>query len=433
MGMEMQNEAPAEITQSIALEESSVPRLIYTIVTLVGLIVGLFVFWAGFARVEEISVASGQVVPNGYIQDIQHADGGVVKEILVREGDLVEKGQPLIRLDATNANADLGQMQARQQALQLEASRLRIFSGIESEQASDLTSEERAILSSMEEARDNQRNVIRDQIAQREKELTAAMASQTALGKNVTIKQQENKLFADSLRRGSSSKLAALTSQRELNQLEGQFNETKSQVSRAQDAVQEANSRLQSLETDLRQDAMKKLGTVEADLAEVNKSIGRQEGAADRTVLTAPVRGIVKGLTVHTLGAVVESGKVIMEIVPVDEELLVEILLSPADVGNIKIGQSVKVKVSAFDFSRYGSISGKIENISASTFQNNEGQFFYKGRVRLDQNHVGGDSKTNLILPGMTVQADINTGTKTVLQYLLKPIQIVTQNAFSER
>lgn len=424
---------PSSLTQSIALEESPIPKLMHTMVVLIGAIMMLFIIWAAFARVEEVAIAAGQVVPSGYIQDIQHPDGGVVQEILVHEGDLVEKDAPLIRLDATNANADLGQMEARRRALQLEASRLRTYAGLTRDEDHILTAEEQAILDSMEDARNNQRSVARDQIAQREKELAAAEASSAALKKSVALKREENQMFQDSLKRGSSSKLTALTSRRELNDLEGQLKEALSQESRARDAVSEANGRLQSLDTDLRQEAMKKLGSVEAELAEIDKSIARQQGAATRTVLTAPVRGIVKGLNVHTLGAVVEAGKVIMEVVPVDQELMVEALVSPADVGNIRKGQPVRVKVSAFDFSRYGSIDGEISSISASTFQNEEGKFFYKARVKLDQNYVGSNPEANLILPGMTIQADINIGTKTVLQYLLKPIQAVTQNAFNEK
>lgn len=426
-------ETPSGLTQSIALEESSIPKLMYSIVTIIGAILFVFLIWSAIAKVEEVSVASGQVIPSGYIQDIQHPDGGVVQEILVHDGDMVEKGAPLIKLDATDANADLGQMEARREALQLEAARLRLYTGQTPKSNHVLSAEEKDILASMEDARNNQRSIIRDQIAQREKELSALEATKSALEKNVTIKREENELFQSSLQRGSSSRLAALTSQRELNDLEGRLKESVMQQSQAKDAVNEARSRLQSLDSDLKQDAMKKIGAIEAELSEIKKSIGRQEGAAVRTVLVAPVRGIVKGLTVHTLGAVVESGKVIMEIVPVDEELMVEALLSPADIGNIKIGQTVRVKVSAFDFARYGSISGKVDTISASTFQNEEGQFFYKSRIRLDHNYVGKDAKNNMILPGMTVQADINTGTKTVLQYLLKPVQMATQNAFSER
>lgn len=428
------NTPPLNLTQSIALEESRLPSLFHTAASMIGCLMATFLIWSAFAKVEEIAQAAGQVIPSGYVQNVQHPDGGVVREILVQEGDLIEKDQPLIRLDDTNANADLGQMQARQQALQAQASRLRSYAGTTDKSLVDnLNPAEREILGSMEDARTQQINVLKDQISQKEKELSALLATKTALKQNVALKIEENNIYEETLARGSSSKLMALTSRRELNQLRGQLAEITSQENRARDAVQESKSRLQSLNADLKQQAMKELGQVDSELAELDKSIARQVGAAGRTTITAPVRGIVKGLTVHTIGAVIEPGKLIMEIVPVDKELMVEALVSPTDIGMVKNGQPVKIKVSAFDFSRYGSLPGTMDSISASTFQDEKGQFFYKAKVKLDKNYVGKTPGRNLVLPGMTVQADIVTGEKTVLQYLLKPVQTITDGAFHER
>lgn len=424
---------PKRLTQAIALEEVKTIGILRFSVSLIGVLMFLFLFWSAFASVEEVAVASGQVVPSGYIQDIQHPEGGVVREILVQEGDLVEKGQPLMRLDATNANADLGQMRARQAALQAQATRLRSFAGNDNNTDHALSPDDKTILQSMEEARTNQMNVARDQIAQKQKELAAATASRQALEKNVGLKRQEYQIYQQTLARGSSSKLMSLTAEQELNQLEGQLKEAQNQEIRAQSAVSEAQNRLQSVGSDMKQDAMKNLGQVEADLAELNKSITKQESAADRTTLTAPVSGIVKGLSVHTIGAVVEAGKLIMEIVPVGQDLVIEALVSPTDIGNVKINQPVKIKVSAFDFSRYGSVPGKVQRVSASTFQDEKGQSFYRARIQLDHNYVGQTPGINLILPGMTVQADIITGQKTVLSYLLKPLNTVQETAFHER
>lgn len=225
----------------------------------------------------------------------------------------------------------------------------------------------------------------------------------------------------------------ALTSEQDLNQLKGQLAETENQEKRARDAIREAKTRMQSLSADLKDQAMRDLGQIEADLAEIKKSMTRQVSTAARTTVTSPVRGLVKGLNVHTIGAVIEPGKVIMEIVPIDEELIVEALVAPQDVGMIRVGQPVKIKVSAFDFSRYGTIPGTLDSVSASTFQGEEGQFFYKAKVKLSRNHVGPVPDANLILPGMTVQADIVTGDKTILQYLLKPVQIAADEALHER
>ncbi|MES2729484.1 MAG: HlyD family type I secretion periplasmic adaptor subunit [Pseudomonadota bacterium] len=427
------HQAPRNLTQSILLEESRVPGVLRTGVIIIGSLLGTFVLWSIFATVEEVASAHGQVVPSGYIQDIQHLEGGIVREILVEEGDLVNKGQILMKLDDTSANADFGQMEARQTSLKLQAERLRRFADGRVDPDSPLTSDEAAILHSMEESRSSQRNVMNDQVAQKEKELSGIQANQDAMRKNLALMQQEYTMNQKLASKGSVSRLTVMTAERELNAMKGQMAELNSQGKQAQDAISEIRSRITSLDADLRQESLKTLGQTEAELAEIDKSITKLKSASDRTVVEAPVRGIVKGLSVHTLGAVIEPGKTLMEIVPVEEDLMVEAFVSPSDAGNLQIGQPVKVKVSAYDFSRYGSIPGALKNISASTFQTEKGEAYYKAKVRLERNYVGQDSTRNMVLPGMTVQADIVTGDKTILQYLLKPIYTATQTAFRER
>ncbi len=427
------NNPPRNLTQSILLEESRVPGAIGTAVIIIAAFMAAFLLWANFATVEEVAAAGGQVVPSGYVQEVQHLDGGIVRDILVEDGDLVEKGDILIKLDDTSANADFGQMQARQDVLRLQAARLRSFADGVSTPNHALTADEAAILQSMQEARASQHNILNDQIAQKEKELAGIRANQDAIRKNVSLMQQEyemNKVLAG---KGSVSRLAVMTAERELNAMNGRMAEVNSQEKQTLDAINEIKSRLTSLDADLKQDAMKNLGQVEGELAEINKSITKLKSASDRTVITAPVRGIVKGLSVRTLGAVIEPGRTVMEIVPVEEELMVEALVSPSDAGNLKIGQPVKVKVSAYDFARYGSLPGTLKNISASTFQTEKGDSYYKAKVKLDRNYVGSDPTRNQVLPGMTVQTDIVTGQKTILEYLLKPLYTATQTAFSER
>lgn len=422
--------SPRALTQSIALEEVRLPSIFTFSVTLIGSLLALFLTWAAITPIEETASAAGQVVPSDYIQSIQHLEGGIVKQILIKEGDLVEAGQKLILLDATNADADLGQMRARQESLQLQAARLRSFATGNADQ--QLTEDEKAILSSMVASRDSQENVLRDQISQKQKELAALNSTRSALEKNLVLIKKETEMHEGLARQGIGSQLMAMNSERDLNQINGQIGEITNQQNRAYDAIREAQNRLHSLGADLRSDAMKTLGTVEAELSEVNKSISKVESAALRTTITAPVRGIVKGLNIHTLGAVMEPGKTMMEIVPVEKSLEVEAMISPSDVGHLKEGQPVKIKVSAYDFSRYGNVNGKLKNISASTFQTEKNESFYKARVTLDQNYVGTDPRRNLILPGMTVQASIVTGEKTILQYLLKPLHVAADSAFHE-
>lgn len=174
--------APLSLTQSIALEEAAIPGVLHTASMLIGGLMTLFLVWASFTHIEEISSSTGQVIPNGYVQNIQHPDGGIITEILVEEGELVEKGQILVKLDDTNAQADLGQMQARQQALELQISRLRSYTGTAGEDHKvPLSKSETAILNSMEDARSQQMNILQDQVAQKEKELAALSAMRAAL------------------------------------------------------------------------------------------------------------------------------------------------------------------------------------------------------------------------------------------------------------
>jgi membrane fusion protein, adhesin transport system len=427
----LDNLSPRALTQSITLEEARLPSLFKFSVILIGAVLTAFLSWASFTHIEETASSSGQVVPSDYIQSIQHLEGGIVRQILVKDGDLVEKNAPLFRLDSTDAEADLGQMHARQKALQSQAARLRNFVNADSS-AEPLSADEAAILNSMVEARASQEQVLQDQIAQKQKELVALKSTRAALEKNVSLTQQETEMHQEMARKGYGSELTALGSERNLNQIKGQLGEVISQQNRAVDAIREAQSRLTSLGADLKQDAMKTLGTVEAELAEVNKSLAKVESAANRTVITSPARGIIKGLAVHTVGAVIEPGKTLVEIVPVDKDLEVEAMISPTDIGHIKGGQPVKIKVSAYDFSRYGNVTGMLKTISASTFQTEKDQSYYKARIKLDRNYVGNDSQRNLILPGMTVQANIITGDKTVLQYLLKPLHVAADSAFHE-
>ncbi len=429
------DDTPRALSQSIALEESHVPGILQTSIGLITGFMGIFLFWASLSPVEEVATASGQIIPSGYIQNIQHLDGGIIQDIMVEDGQLVEKGQPLLKLDATNAEADLGQMKSRQTTLRLQAERLRSFAtgNLSNSKNHTLTAEELEILRSMEESRATQQDVLRDQLAQREKELEGIKSTRAMLEKNVVLMKREYDINRRMTARGSGSQIQEMTSERELNALRGQLSETMSQEKRAYDGINEARNRLQSLDAGLKEEAMKTLGQVEGELAETTKSIAKLENTSQRTTITSPVRGLVKGLNVHTIGSVVEPGRVLMEIVPVEEELMVEALISPADIGNLEKGQEVKVKVSAYDFARYGNISGEIDKISASTFQSEDGQSFYKAKVKLSRNYVGTNIGKNQILPGMTVQADIVTGKKTVLEYLLKPIHQATQNAFQEK
>ncbi len=428
----MKYKVPAAVTQPITMEESPVPGALYTGANIIGILLFVFLTWASFASVQEIASASGQIIPNGYVQTVQHLEGGIIKEILVEDGQYVEKGQALIKFDNTNADADFGQMKSRQSSLQQQSIRLKKFASGEFD-ASSLTPEEMIILESMEASRSGQQEVLRDQIAQKENELQGILSARSSIKRNLELASEEFSINKELSKKGSVSKVAVMSSERQVNLLKGDLTASVSQENQAMAAIREYRNRLESLNADLSQDAMTKLGEIEAELAEINKSIVKLEDVSARTTVTAPVSGIAKGLTVHTIGSIIEQGKILLEIVPMNKEMVVEALIQPSDIGNVQEGQNVKVKVTAFDFSKYGTISGHLKSISASTFQNEKGESFYKAKIKLEKNYIGLDTQKNRILPGMVVQADIITGKKTIIEYLLRPVNAAMQTAFNER
>ncbi len=428
----MKYKIPPAITQSITMEESPVAGALYTGANIISILLVLFLTWASFASVQEVASASGQIIPNGYMQTVQHLEGGIIKEILVEDGQYVEKGQALVKFDNTNADADFGQMRSRQNSLQQQAMRLKKFvSGQEG--VSALTPEEMVILQSMEESRTSQQDVLRDQIVQKQKELQGILSTRNTIQRNLELASEEYAINKSLSQRGSVSKVAVMSSERQVNLLKGELATSISQENQIMAAINESESRLQSLNADLSQNAMTKLGEIEAELAEINKSIVKLENASARTTVTSPVSGVVKGLTVHTIGSIIEPGKILLEIVPINKEMIVEALIQPSDIGNIEENQEVKVKVTAFDFSKYGTIPGRLKSVSASTFQNEKGESFYKAKITLQKNYIGPDPTKNKILPGMVVQADIITGEKTIIEYLLRPVNAALQTAFQER
>jgi len=427
------------LSQSVILEESASPYIIRNTMLLISGILLVFLFWAALVSVDEIAATHGEVIPSGYVQDIQHSDGGTVSEILVHEGDMVEKSQPLIKIDNLKARAELDQMKVRQVSLQLQAERLRAFI---QDRAPEFSSggisqsreqNEMDILTGMETAREQQKKILEDQIAWKRQELASLNERQKMLAYNVSNADKENKIRHQLVEKGLSSELSLLDSDRRTSSTEGEMKDNLGKIKISAGTINEAESRLKSLDSDLKGQALKELGQVESEYAELQKILGKLSQTVDNLEVKSPVRGLVKGITVTTIGGVVNPGQTLMQIVPVDQELLVETQISPRDVGHLKLGQEVVLKISSYDYSRYGTLKGRLTFISPSTFTNKEGIAYYKGKVALSQSYVGNDAERNLILPGMTVQADVITGRKTLIQYLLKPIYVAANGAFHER
>lgn len=428
------------LTHSARLQETLPSHMARMTIVLVSITVFGFIAWTGFTNMNEVARAPGEVVPQGAQQVVQHLEGGIVDEIFVEEGKLVNAGDVIMRLSGTGFNEDLGQVEERQLYLSLQRERLKAFidgkkpdfSAFKTATPVQIENQTR-MYEAMLEARKSERNIVNEQINQKLGSIKALKSRQAAISKNLGITQDLLDRKAQLESKGYVSKISYLETQQEANAMRGESQQINAQVGEANAAVKEYKDRLASLDTKFRDEAWRQLEAVENDIAENAKVQDKMKNRVDRLEVTAPVRGLVKSLSVNTAGSVVAPGQTLMEIVPMDRPMVVDVRISPRHIGHLELGQPVQVKVSSFDYSRYGAIPGNLEYISPSTFQNDNGERYYKGRVKLSQNFVGTVPDKNVITPGMTVMTDIVTGDKTILQYLLKPITNSIQTAMSER
>lgn len=427
------------LSQPLILEEVGPPRLLANLLRVVGvLIVGLIV-WSAIAEVRETALAEGQVIPAGSVYRVQHLEGGIVAQILVEDGDIVEAGEPLIRLESASAESEFERLLAREAGLALRAERLRAFvmgraaDFGEGRNYPNLVADQQAILEMQIESQESQRKVLDARLEQQKAQLASFGEQRKSLARQVSILEEELGMRSELMQKGLVSRVVYLETERTLNRTRGELATVIGEAAKATAAVREAQNSLTETDAGLRNESLKEMGEVTSELAQVREELAKLEDRVARLEIRSPARGIVKGLEARTVGGVIPPGVVIMDIVPFDETLVAEVRISPRDVGHLKVGQKADVKVSTYDVARFGSVEGNLQQISASTFEDEQGEPYYRGIVALASDHVGRDPEANLILPGMVVDVAINTGSKSVLQYLLKPVYRGFDRAFSER
>ncbi len=427
------------LSQAIQLEEAVNPARLRTTMLTISITIIAFTIWSGFTNINEVARTPGEVVPNGYQQVVQHLEGGIVKRIGVKEGDVVKAGQMLVELDDTGVSEDLNRAQSRQTTLSMQEERLRAF--IEKrtpdfskfgEGAASSVADQQQFFRTMESNNVGERKVIEDQITQKKRMIASLQAELRTAQENLAISTKLFQRREELYRKGFLAETKYLEAQQSMNSIEGDIARTQSRLSVADAEIREYRTRLHSLGLNQNDRVNERLDAIIADKAQNDELLKEMRSRYARLAIRAPVSGIVKGLSVNTIGAIVKPGETLMEIVPVEDELVVEVKIAPQHIGHLKVGQPVKVKLSSYDFSRYGLVNGTLEQISATTFSGENGERYYQGRIRLGQNYVGHD-RNNQVMPGMTVMAEIITGEKTILQYLLKPIHNSLKTAFSER
>ena len=402
---------------------------------------GVFFAWASWAELDEVTRGEGKVIPSRQVQVVQNLEGGIVAELLVREGAIVERGEVLVRIDDVRAASELRESRQRYLALlgalgrlraEVEETEIALAPEVLAE-APEVARNEGALYRARRDALQSELEVLRSQATQREQELAELATRIGQLERSHALAVEELEITEPLAASRVVSKVQLLRLQREVSDLAGELEATRLALPRVETALGEARRRIEERQLSFRAEAQRELNAVQAEAAALHEVIAAETDKVSRTEVRSPVRGTVKQLFVNTVGGVIQPGADLIEIVPLEDNLLVEAKVRPADIAFLHPGQAATVKVTAYDFSIYGGLDAVVEDISADTITDDKGESFYRVRVRTHDNALHKADEPLPIIPGMTTQVDILTGEKTVLDYLLKPILRARERALRER
>lgn len=396
--------------------------------------------WMAWATLDEVTNGLGRVIPPSQTQIVQNLEGGILAEILVAEGSLVEPGQVLLRIDDTNFSSSLRENQGRYVALLAKTTRLEAeVAGAKPEFPKELDAYPEAIINetALHRVRRSELQsaiaVLRRQEDQRKQELVELESRVGKLGESLDLAREELGILEPMVAKGVTSKVELLRLRRQVTELEREREASVLAMPRAESALAEIARRIEEKRATFASEAQAELNDTQVRLMALKESLAAVEDRVARTEVRSPVRGTVKQLKINTVGGVIQPGMDLIEIVPLEDNLLVEASIRPSDIAFLRPGQDVKVKFTAYDFAQYGALDGRLEHISADTIVDEAGESFYQIRVRTDKSHLGSAADPLPIIPGMVAEVDILTGKKTVLDYLLKPVIRARERALRER
>ena len=397
--------------------------------------------WASFAELDEVARGYGKVIPSRQVQIIQNLEGGIVAEILVQEGQVVERGDVLLKIDNTASTASFQESRMHYLALKARASRLRAEAeDIPCDPPKDvmreaplLVEQEFKLFHAHQKELEAKLNVLEQQVTQRRQDLAEIQARVRQFGRSYDLVRRELELSRPLAKSGAIAEVEILRLERQANDLRGEWESAQLAVPKAEAQLMEAVNKKEELVATFRHEARDELNRVLDEIARLEQSQVALEDRVRRTQVRAPLKGTVKQLRVNTVGGVIQPGEDLVEIVPLEDTLVIEARISPADIAFITPDQTATVKFTAYDFATYGGMEAYVEHISADTITDEEGRSFYLVRVRTQESFFGSVEEPLPIIPGMTAIVDIMTGKKTVLEYLLNPVLRAKEHALRER
>ncbi len=417
------------------------PRKLHFILLFWFFTIILFIIWASFASIDEIARGEGEIVPSGDNQIVQNLEGGIIEEILVKEGQIVKKDQVLIKINNKKSKSTVTSNYLKANALKAKIIRLKaqanmsefIISQTKDKDIMELMENEKKLYRSNISQLESKLDAFREQLIQKNNEIKEAKFQSSSSKKSLSIINQEIKIISPMVKKGLSSKIDLLSLKREKNSIEQKYKSANLSIPRLKSETLEIKNKIKEAKFLFQSKSREELSEAIAKLQSIDAHQGLFEDEVFRTDVRSPMDGIVQKLYIHTVSGVVKPGQDLVELVPLQSKLLVEVKIKPQDIAFIYSGQKAIVKFSAFDFSIFGGLEGKVVHISADTIKDEENNRFYKVRILTNQSSFIHKEQELKIIPGMTVNVDILTGKKTVLEYILKPILKAKQYAFTQR
>lgn len=412
------------------------------------LITGL-VIWASIAEVDEITRGDGKVIPSSKIQKVQSLDGGIISEILIKTGQHIKQGQPLMKIDTTRFQASVEEVQEERLALIAKKSRLNAQLAFnprkkvpsidfpnEVEKVSKITTVENKVFKNNIDEHRSALKILELQFEQKVQEKKEIVSKINQTRKSLNLAQKQLSTIERMVKSGSKSKVELLNMQKEVNQLEGDLETAELSLSRSELSISEAENKIVEKVKTFRSESYKEMQEVDIQLNKIESRLVSESDKLEKTTVRSPVNGVIKQININTIGGVVKSGVDLIEIVPDSDILLVEAKIDPKDIAFISPAQKAVVKLTAYDFTVYGGLDGKIIEISADSIKDTEskdGKSFYQIVIQTDKNFLERNGERLPIIPGMITSVDIVTGKKTIMDFFLKPIIKIKEGSLHER
>ena len=417
------------------------PKKLHWVLIAFLITITLFIIWASIAKIDEIARGSGKVVPNGQNEIIQNLEGGIVSEILVKEGESVEKDQILIKISNEKSNSTVASNELKALYLQAQIKRLEselkrevfTFENSDNEQLNDFLNNENELYLTNKKQLESKVSILKEQIKQKENESKDARQTIEHLRFSVNAISKEVEMTKPMVDRGIRSQVDFLKLQREQSDAKQKLQSVMLSIPKIESEILEINKKIDETYQMNDSQTSEKLNETVSALKDLEANATASTDQVLRTIVKSPSNGIVQKLHINTIGGAIKPAQDLIEIVPTDYNLIVEVKILPKDIAFIYHGQKAIVKFSAYDFSIYGGLDGHVINISPDTITEKDDKTYYLVRIETEKNYIGEKDKSMKIIPGMVADVDIITGKKTILDYILKPILKTKQYTFTER